>query len=86
MEIIKALYRNISLLVFDEPTAVLTPREVDELFVVLRHMADTGTGLVFISHKIHEVLDISARITVLRAGHNVGTLDAPKRPGAAWSR
>jgi simple sugar transport system ATP-binding protein len=75
VEIIKALYRNISLLVLDEPTAVLTPREVDELFVVLRHMAEIGTGLVFISHKIHEVLDISARITVLRGGHNVGTLE-----------
>ena len=76
VEIIKALYRNVSLLVLDEPTAVLTPREVDELFVVLRQMTESGRGLVFISHKIHEVLDISARITVLRAGHNVGTIDA----------
>jgi simple sugar transport system ATP-binding protein len=76
VEIIKALYRNVSLLVLDEPTAVLTPREVDELFVVLRQMTDSGRGLVFISHKIHEVLDISARITVLRAGRNVGTIEA----------
>jgi len=81
VEIIKALYRNASLLVLDEPTAVLTPREVDELFVVLRQMTEDGRGLVFISHKIHEVLEISARITVLRAGRNVGTLE-----GAGASR
>ena len=74
VEIIKALYRNVSLLVLDEPTAVLTPREVDELFVVLRQMTEGGRGLVFISHKIHEVLDISDRITVLRGGRNVGTI------------
>ena len=84
VEIIKALYRNVSLLVLDEPTAVLTPREVDELFVVLRQMTDGGRGLVFISHKIHEVLDISARITVLRAGRNVGTHRGGRGdPGAA---
>jgi len=76
VEIIKALYRNVSLLVLDEPTAVLTPHEVDELFIVLRQMAEGGRGLVFISHKIHEVLDISDRITVLRGGRNVGTIPA----------
>ena len=76
VEIIKALYRNVSLLVLDEPTAVLTPREVEELFVVLRQMTEGGRGLVFISHKIHEVLDISARMTVLRGGRNVGTIEA----------
>ncbi|MGO9150129.1 MAG: ABC transporter ATP-binding protein [Acidimicrobiales bacterium] len=81
VEIIKALYRNVSLLVLDEPTAVLTPREVDELFVVLRQMTEGGRGLVFISHKIHEVLDISDRITVLRGGRNVGTI-----PSAEASR
>jgi simple sugar transport system ATP-binding protein len=76
VEIIKALYRNVSLLVLDEPTAVLTPREVDELFVVLRQMAGRGQGLVFISHKIREVLEISDRITVLRGGRNVGSIPA----------
>ncbi|HLN05519.1 MAG TPA: ABC transporter ATP-binding protein [Acidimicrobiales bacterium] len=76
VEIIKALYRNASLLVLDEPTAVLTPHEVDDLFAVLRQMADGGRGLVFISHKVHEVLDLSDRITVLRDGHNVGTLSS----------
>ena len=74
VEIVKALYRNVSLLILDEPTAVLTPQEVDDLFAVLRRMAADGKGLVFISHKVHEVLGLSDRITVLRAGRNVGTL------------
>jgi general nucleoside transport system ATP-binding protein len=74
VEIIKALYRNASLLVLDEPTAVLTPQEVDDLFVVLRQMVEDGRGLVFISHKIREVLALSDRITVLRDGRTVGTV------------
>jgi ABC-type uncharacterized transport system ATPase subunit len=74
VEIMKALYRNASLLVLDEPTAVLTPQEVDELFVIFRQMAEQGHSLVFISHKLHEVLAISDRITVLRDGQVVQTL------------
>jgi ABC-type uncharacterized transport system ATPase subunit len=74
VEIIKALYRNVSLLILDEPTAVLTPGEVDDFFAVLRQMAADGRGLVFISHKIREVLALSDRITVLRNGTNVGTV------------
>ncbi len=74
VEIVKALYRNVSLLILDEPTAVLTPQEVDDLFVVLRQMAADGKGLVFISHKVQEVLGLSDRITVLRGGRNVGTV------------
>lgn len=73
VEIIKALYRGASLLLLDEPTAVLTPQEVDELFVIMRQMTDDGYGLVFISHKLHEVVKISDRITVLRDGKHVGT-------------
>ncbi len=76
VEIVKALYRNATLLILDEPTAVLTPQEVDDLFAVLRRMAEDGKGLVFISHKVREVLGLSDRITVLRAGHKVGTLPA----------
>ena len=76
VEIIKALYRDVELLILDEPTAVLTPTEVADLFSVLRQMAKDGRGLVFISHKVHEVLDLSDRITVLRSGHVVGTLPA----------
>jgi general nucleoside transport system ATP-binding protein len=74
VEIMKALYRDARLLVLDEPTAVLTPNEVDDLFDVLRHMTADRRGLVFISHKIREVLALSARITVLRAGRVVGTV------------
>jgi len=73
VEIIKALYRDAELLVLDEPTAVLTPGEVDDLFVILRRMADDGRGLIFISHKLREVLTLSDRITVLRNGKVVGT-------------
>jgi simple sugar transport system ATP-binding protein len=76
VEIIKALYRDVALLVLDEPTAVLTPKEVGDLFAVLRQMARDGRGLVFISHKVHEVLDLSDRITVLRNGRVVGTVPA----------
>ena len=76
VEIIKALYRDVSLLILDEPTAVLTPQEVDDLFAVLRQMVADGRGLVFISHKIREVLALSDRITVLRNGRKVGTVRA----------
>jgi ABC-type uncharacterized transport system ATPase subunit len=74
VEIMKALYRNAKLLVLDEPTAVLTPQEVDELFKVFRQMVADGRGLVFISHKIREVLALSDRITVLRNGRVVGSV------------
>ena len=73
VEILKALYRDAELLVLDEPTAVLTPQEVDDLFVILRRMTDGGRGLIFISHKLHEVMALSDRITVLRDGRVVGT-------------
>ena len=76
VEIIKALYRDVELLILDEPTAVLTPQEVDQLFVTLRQLTDDGRGLIFISHKLHEVLALSDRITVLRHGRVTGHLDA----------
>ncbi|MCC6191788.1 MAG: ABC transporter ATP-binding protein [Anaerolineales bacterium] len=72
VEILKALYRGASLIILDEPTAVLTPQEVDGLFATLRRMAGEGHALIFISHKLHEVLAISQRVTVLRDGHVVG--------------
>ena len=72
VEIIKALYRGAALLILDEPTAVLTPQEVDEFFAILKQMANDGHALIFISHKLHEVLEISERITVLRDGRKVG--------------
>ncbi|MCY3577366.1 MAG: ABC transporter ATP-binding protein [bacterium] len=71
-EIVKALYRNVRLLVLDEPTAVLTPPEVSDLFVTLRQLSSDGRGLVFISHKLNEVMEISDEITVLRDGQVSG--------------
>jgi len=73
VEIIKALYRGAALLILDEPTAVLTPQEVDELFVIMNQMVEDGHALVFISHKLHEVVEISQRVTVLRDGCKIGT-------------
>jgi general nucleoside transport system ATP-binding protein len=73
VEIIKALYRGASLIILDEPTAVLTPQEVNDLFTTLKKIVKEGHSLVFISHKLHEVLDISDRITVLRDGNVIGT-------------
>lgn len=74
VEIVKALYRGAALLILDEPTAVLTPQEVDDLFSILNQMKADGHSLIFISHKLHEVLKISDRITVLREGRAIGTL------------
>jgi simple sugar transport system ATP-binding protein len=74
VEILRALYRGAALLILDEPTAVLTPQEVDGLFGILRQLAKDGHALVFISHKLHEVLAISQRITVLRDGQRVDTI------------
>ena len=71
-EILKALYRDAQLLVLDEPTAVLTPPEVDDLFATLRQLTADGRGLIFISHKLHEVMDLSDEITVLRDGRVAG--------------
>jgi len=76
VEIIKALYRDAQLLILDEPTAVLTPQEVDQLFITLRQLRDDGRGLIFISHKLHEVLALSSRITVLRHGRVTGSVPA----------
>jgi simple sugar transport system ATP-binding protein len=74
VEILKALYRGAQVLILDEPTAVLTPQEVQEFFVTLRRMAAEGHLLIFISHKLHEVLTISDRVTVLRGGRVVRSL------------
>ncbi len=73
VEIIKVLFRDAEFLVLDEPTAVLTPQEVDDLFGILRGLRDSGKGIIFITHKLHEVLDIADRIAVLRRGRIVGT-------------
>ncbi|GJM40952.1 MAG: sugar ABC transporter ATP-binding protein [Ardenticatenaceae bacterium] len=73
VEIVKALYRGAALLVLDEPTAVLTPQEVDDLFIIFRQMAADGHALIFISHKLNEIFALTDRVTVLRDGRVVGT-------------
>jgi general nucleoside transport system ATP-binding protein len=74
VEILKVLYREASILIMDEPTGVLTPQETFELFSVLRGLVDQGKTIIFITHKLREVLDLSDNITVLRRGKNVGSL------------
>ncbi len=86
VEIIKMLYRGARVLILDEPTAVLTPGEVEELFKILRRMADEGHSVIFISHKLEEVLAISDRITVLRKGKVVATVETAKTHQAELAR
>jgi general nucleoside transport system ATP-binding protein len=74
VEILKTLYRDARILVLDEPTAVLTAQEAGELFEVLRALKDDGVAIVFISHKLGEVLEISDRVTVLRRGRKINTV------------
>lgn len=74
VEIMKALYRGAKILILDEPTAVLTPQEVDNLFSTLRAMVSRGLSIIFISHKLHEILAISDRVNVLRRGAMVGEI------------
>ncbi|HJZ61899.1 MAG TPA: ABC transporter ATP-binding protein [Miltoncostaeaceae bacterium] len=73
-EILKALYRQAEVLILDEPTAVLSPQETEELFTVLRGLREDGRGIIFISHKLTEVLELADRITVLRRGRRVATM------------
>ncbi|HBT47552.1 MAG TPA: heme ABC transporter ATP-binding protein [Peptococcaceae bacterium] len=75
VEIIKALYRGARLLILDEPTAVLTPQEVRELFRVIRRLAEEKYTVIFISHKLNEVMELCTRVTVLRGGKLVGTVN-----------
>ena len=72
VEIVKVLYRGAEILILDEPTAVLTPQETDKLFTVMRNMKADGKSLIIITHKLHEVLEVSDRVAVLRKGEYVG--------------
>jgi len=74
VEILKALYRNADILILDEPTAVLTPQESNELFQILKTLQQEGMSIIFISHKLNEVLEIADRITVLRRGKKIDTV------------
>ena len=73
VEIIKLLYREADILILDEPTAVLTPQEIDELFKIIRTLLESGKSIIFITHKLNEVMEIADRIAVLRVGRKVGT-------------
>lgn len=73
VEIVKALYRNAKILILDEPTAVLTPQEAEDLFHIVRELTQRGVSVIFITHKLKEVLAVADRITVMRAGKVVGT-------------
>jgi simple sugar transport system ATP-binding protein len=75
VEIIKMLYRGSNILILDEPTAVLTPQEIENLFDILRNMRNEGCSIVIITHKLNEVMAISDRVTVLRKGKSIGTVD-----------
>ena len=75
VEIVKVLYRGANILILDEPTAVLTPQETEKLFAVLRKMREDGKSIIIITHKLHEVLEISDRVAVLRKGESAGTID-----------
>ncbi len=75
VEIVKVLYRGADILILDEPTAVLTPQEAAKLFAVLRRMRDDGKAIVIITHKLHEVLELSDKVAVLRHGEYIGTIN-----------
>lgn len=75
VEIVKMLYRGANILILDEPTAVLTPQETEKLFAVLRNMRSSGKSIIIITHKLHEVLSLSDRISVLRKGKYIGTVE-----------
>jgi simple sugar transport system ATP-binding protein len=78
VEILKVLYRGAQILILDEPTAVLTPQETEKLFIILRKMKEQGSAIIIITHKLHEVLDISDRVAILRKGTLIGTVETTK--------
>ncbi len=78
VEIIKVLYRGADILILDEPTAVLTPQEIEKLFAILRKMREDGKSIIIITHKLNEVLAISDRVSILRKGEYIGTVETKK--------
>lgn len=86
VELLKALYREAQLLILDEPTAVLTPQEVEEFFAILRRMREQGKTIIIITHKLSEVLAISDDVTVMRDGHVVGELNTSETNAAELAR
>jgi simple sugar transport system ATP-binding protein len=86
VEILKMLYRDNEILIFDEPTAVLTPQEIEELMQVMRGLAKEGKSILFISHKLNEIMEVSDRVTVLRKGKYIGTIDTKSTSKEELSR
>ena len=86
VEILKLLYRDVKVLILDEPTAVLTPQEAEQLFKTMRQMASEGRSVIFVSHKLHEVKQVSDSVTVLRGGKNVGGVDTSDAEPADLAR
>lgn len=78
VEILKMLYRDNDILIFDEPTAVLTPQEIEELLKIMKNLANSGKSILFITHKINEILSVADRCTVLRKGKYIGTVNIPE--------
>ncbi|MBQ7642918.1 MAG: ABC transporter ATP-binding protein [Clostridia bacterium] len=83
VEIIKVLYRGADILILDEPTAVLTPQETEKLFTVLKNMKEDGKSIIIITHKLNEVLEVSDRVSVLRKGEYIGTVNTSETTEAA---
>ena len=74
-EILKMLYRDNEILIFDEPTAVLTPQEIEELMLIMKNLAKEGKSILFISHKLNEIMEVSDRVSILRKGKYIGTVN-----------
>ena len=83
LEIVKVLFRGADILILDEPTAVLTPQETDKLFQVIRNMRADGKAVVIITHKLHEVLEVSDRVAILRKGEYIGTVETKEATEAS---
>ncbi len=86
VEILKMLYRDNEVLIFDEPTAVLTPQEIEELMEIMRGLTREGKSILFISHKLNEIMEVSDRVTVLRKGRYVGTVETASTTKEELSR
>ena len=86
VEILKMLYRDNEVLIFDEPTAVLTPQEIDELMEIMKNFKKEGKSILFITHKMAEILAVADRCTVLRKGKGIGTVDVPGQTPESLSR
>jgi simple sugar transport system ATP-binding protein len=86
VEILKSLYRGARILILDEPTSLLTPQEADDLFETLRRMTAEGRTIIFVSHKLDELMAVSDRVTVLRGGHRAGTVDTKATSPAQLAR